>query len=352
MAGRIFVTGDCHRKFNKFSKAVFPIQTELDKNDYVIICGDFGGIWDREEESKEEKWWLNWLATRSFTTLFIDGNHENFDRLGKYPIREWQGGKVHVIRPSLLHLMRGQIYDLWGTRIFAFGGASSHDIQAGVLELDDPDFDKKKRKLNLEGECYRINHLNWWREEMASSEEMEEGLMNLARVGNQVDYIITHCGASSTQEELRKDFEEPDMLNIYFEKLKSRCRYPKWYMGHYHEDRNINDKEILLYQQIVEIGENVDENVPVPGHPRYEIRQPVKFMDDFGKHKEMIGLIGIRDAYGETDSSQPSYDIWSICNDKVCLFKHIPEKSVALLKQDEIKQNKETIDLIRADLGW
>ena len=59
MAGRIFVTGDCHGDFRKFNTGYFPVQSELDKDDYVIICGDFGGIWDVGWESKNEKYWLD-----------------------------------------------------------------------------------------------------------------------------------------------------------------------------------------------------------------------------------------------------------------------------------------------------
>ena len=80
----IYITGDCHHDFRKFNIEAFPEQREMTKDDYVIICGDFGGVWVRDEESTEEKWWLDWLEERSFTTLFVDGNHENFDALG-YP---------------------------------------------------------------------------------------------------------------------------------------------------------------------------------------------------------------------------------------------------------------------------
>ena len=47
---------------------------------------------------------------------------------------------MQVIRPSVLHLMRGQLYDICGKRIFTMGGASSHDIRDGILEPDDPDY--------------------------------------------------------------------------------------------------------------------------------------------------------------------------------------------------------------------
>ena len=133
----IYITGDTHSDFTRFTEDQFPIQSEMTKNDYVIICGDFGGVWTFEEESHREKEALNWLNNKSFTTLFVDGNHENFTRLYSYPVEEWHGGKVHKIRDSVLHLMRGEIFDIDGKKFFAFGGAKSHDIQDGILNLDD-----------------------------------------------------------------------------------------------------------------------------------------------------------------------------------------------------------------------
>ena len=100
----IYVTGDCHSDFTRFIEGSFPIQSEMTKDDYVIICGDFGGVWSYEKESNREKNALDWLNDRNFTTLFVDGNHENFDRLYNYPVEEWHGGKVHKVRDSVLHL--------------------------------------------------------------------------------------------------------------------------------------------------------------------------------------------------------------------------------------------------------
>ena len=108
----IYITGDCHGNFERFNTDIFPEQLEMNKEDYVIICGDFGGIWDKSGDSKKEAMILNQLECKSYTTLFVDGNHENFDRLSDYPIDTWNGGKVHKIRPSVIHLMRGQIFEI------------------------------------------------------------------------------------------------------------------------------------------------------------------------------------------------------------------------------------------------
>ena len=46
----IYVTGDTHSRFGRFNTDNFPEQKKLTKDDVVIICGDFGGVW---KDSKE-----------------------------------------------------------------------------------------------------------------------------------------------------------------------------------------------------------------------------------------------------------------------------------------------------------
>lgn len=121
----IFVTGDTHGEPKRLNTENFPEQKELCREDYVIICGDFGLVFAEDKESKTETWWLNWLEDKNFTTLFVDGNHENFDRLNAMPEEEWQGGRVHKLREHVIHLMRGEMYRIDGADVFAFGGARS-----------------------------------------------------------------------------------------------------------------------------------------------------------------------------------------------------------------------------------
>lgn len=249
----IYVTGDCHQDFRRFNARIFPEQREMSKEDYVIICGDFGGVWNKGGESGEEKYRMDWLEGKSFTTLFVDGNHENFDRLYACPEEVWHGGRVHKIRPSVVHLMRGQVFEIDGKRIFTFGGAASHDVDGGILEPEDPDFKKKKRKLDRGWQPYRINHVSWWRQELPSQEEMEEGRRNLAAHGNTVDFIVTHCCASSTQVLLGGPMYRPDIATAYLEEIRQNTRFKKWFFGHYHDNRNVNAEEILLYEQIIRI---------------------------------------------------------------------------------------------------
>ena len=107
----IYITGDTHGGFQRFGSKYFPQQKNMGREDYMIVAGDFGGLWDG---SPKDQYWLDWLEEKPFTTLFVDGNHENFDLLNTLPERQWNGGRVHVVREHVLHLMRGQVFTFGG----------------------------------------------------------------------------------------------------------------------------------------------------------------------------------------------------------------------------------------------
>lgn len=69
----IFITGDIHGNIDisKLNSKNFPEGKHLTRNDYVIVCGDFGLVWN---ESEEEFYWRNWLENKPWTTLWVCGN--------------------------------------------------------------------------------------------------------------------------------------------------------------------------------------------------------------------------------------------------------------------------------------
>ena len=244
----IYITGDTHSDFSKFDIDKFPIQSEMTKDDYIIICGDFGGVWTFEEESSIEKANLYWLNSRNFTTLFVDGNHENFTRLYNYPEEEWHGGKVHKIRDSVIHLMRGEIFDIDNKKFFTFGGAKSHDIQEGILNLDE---EEKIYEYRKRGAFFRIRDFSWWDLELPTDEEMKNGMRNLEKANYKVDYIITHCCPTSVQAILSGGTYKKDYLTDYLQEICEKCDFKKWYFGHYHENRQVNSQFTCLCEDIV-----------------------------------------------------------------------------------------------------
>ena len=80
---KIYVTGDTQQENNseKLSEENFVEQKELTKDDFVIITGDFGYYWN--EKSKKEIESREKLATKPFTILYIEGNHDNYDFIEK-----------------------------------------------------------------------------------------------------------------------------------------------------------------------------------------------------------------------------------------------------------------------------
>lgn len=228
---RIFITGDTHGELEieKLSFKNFPEGRDLTKDDYVIICGDFGLVWS-EPQSKGEAYWLNWLNEKPWTTLFVDGNHENHVKLNSFPVEEWHGGKVHKIMPSVIHLMRGQVYDINGYKWFTYGGAESTD--------------KAYRKINV----------SWWPQETPSREEYDEAIRNLRGVDFNVDYIISHAAPRSILEDLfYAPLIDPDKTSDQLNDFKRLCEYKHWYCGHYHFNCNVRDSFHIVYNDIIEI---------------------------------------------------------------------------------------------------
>ncbi len=94
-----------------------------------------------------------------------------------------------------------------------------------------------------------------WKEELPSYEEPDEGVANLKRHGNKVDYIVTHsCGARAlmypplrTRGFQRGQYPENHMLSY----LEVIATYRHWYFAHYHMDGRLNDKMTVLYREIV-----------------------------------------------------------------------------------------------------
>lgn len=232
----IYVTGDIHgsHSIHKLGNKNFD-SSNLTKEDIVIVCGDFGLIWDYKGQNKEEKYWLKWLEDRPFTTCFVDGNHENFDRLNQYEVKEWKGGHVREVGKGIYHLLRGQVFTIEGKTFFTFGGAQSHD------------------RGPLVGDTNRVLGKYWWAKEMPSQSEMDQGRKNLEGIGYKVDYILTHCLPSVYQQKLPDASRYPlNPLTNYLEEIDRICQYTHWYCGHYHREKEVG-KISIVYDRIVPI---------------------------------------------------------------------------------------------------
>ncbi len=246
----VFVTGDIHGwlDIGKLTPDRWPEGLGLHRSDYLVICGDFGLVWNNPI-TLEEKFFIDWLDSRPWTTLFVDGNHENYDLLDTFPTTVWHGGKVAVVpgTKNVIHLLRGQVYEMGSYgRWFCMGGAPSHDRSS------------------------RVAGVSWWPREMPGEQEMAEGWANLERVGFSVDYVFTHevprgLRRFAMARHFDKNRMENDAISGYLQRVDEaldRDRLKMWYAGHYHDDIMIRDRRhCVLYNQIVRLGELPDGKV-------------------------------------------------------------------------------------------
>lgn len=249
----VFITGDTHGRFERFVLDDVFRKNRLTREDYVIICGDFGGVWYNDYRHEKN---LDNLAELPFTILFADGNHENYDLLETYPTGEWYGGKVHFIRKNVLHLMRGQIYDIEGKSFFVMGGAACHDIRDGVLDVASPHFEEDFYRLRRRRAQFRIKGVSWWPQELPTENELAEGWESLCARGKQVDVIISHCAPTKIQRDivrkLRNDSYRENVLTDFLQKVHDECTFQEWYCGHYHKEMRFG-KVRVLYEEVLRL---------------------------------------------------------------------------------------------------
>lgn len=223
----IYITGDTHGDISCFKN---PNLNKLGEKDTLIVCGDFGFIWN-PEDAKEKKN-LEWLKKRKYTICFVDGAHENFDILNSYAPYRWKGGNAHKIADNIYHLMRGEIFTFEGKTFFVMGGGESPDAY-----------------MRVEGE-------SWWESELPSAEELRNGVSNLKETDKTINYILTY-EAPTIAKDILKQRTNKDIiitpLNTYLQEILKNVDYMHWYFGSLHMDLNISKKMTAVFNEVIQI---------------------------------------------------------------------------------------------------
>lgn len=223
----VYITGDTHGDISWFKN---PKLKKLGEKDILIICGDFGFLWDPKSEAEKKN--LEILKSKKYTICFLDGAHENFDMLDAYTPYRWKGGNAHKIANNIFHLMRGEIFTLDNKTFFVMGGGESDD-----------------RDMREPG-------VSWWEEEMPNAEEIKNAEDNLKDANYNVNYILSYEAPAVAKDFLKLHLKEAakiSPLNTYLQELTKNVDYYHWYFGSLHTDLQISKKMTAVFNEIHEI---------------------------------------------------------------------------------------------------
>lgn len=231
----IYLTGDTHGALYRIDQMEYQCEKySVSPEDTLIILGDFGYNFAATKTAVEEAR-LGKLDSLPFKDIFyLDGNHENFERLNSYPTITKYGAKCHRITSKISHILRGEFFVLEGKTFLVLGGA--------------PSIDKK----------WRYPFIDWWPEEVPSLDEMKKTLKAAKQliVEGVKFYVLTH----EIPEMLlfkyfpEKDLNDPRMtqlkefLDILYTLVKDNLIH--WYFGHFHIDGRLGDAT-CLYEEMI-----------------------------------------------------------------------------------------------------
>lgn len=248
----IVVCGDPHGELCNFvSDEITREFQDEPKNaeKFTLFVGDAGLVWNenhRPQRIKAENDRNKLISLMPWTTLFIDGNHENFERLNQLPTVRMFGNDVGVVHKHIYHLRRGRVYIINGKKIWCYGGGRSIDAEWRIKDM------------------YHGGDRCWWPEEETNSKEMNRGVDELTAHNWEVDYVVTHEVPEVIKYKLFnpiagvKRSEDKNVYvtshESYFEEIRKRLKFRVWYAGHYHVDEVYNDElgntyHILMYNR-------------------------------------------------------------------------------------------------------
>lgn len=208
---KLMLVGDVHSARWAVTRAMGRAQRE--EVDRVFFLGDFGyhfsdTFLDHAQSLAEDT---------GINVEFLDGNHENFNRLYTFPVVDG----VRKLRDNVWHHPRGTVLDLDGHNVLIMGGASSID------------------------RLHRQEGVSWWEQELITGEDIETAEQGVK--GKRITAIFSHegpvlpGGSNKDDQELlelyprlRYDIEISRQQRAKIRHLVNLTKAPYIYHGHHH----------------------------------------------------------------------------------------------------------------------
>lgn len=224
---RVFVTGDTHADLDINKLVIFnAMNPELTKEDLVIVCGDFGVVWNKINEEL-----IDVYEEFHFSTAFVLGNHEGYDTLEILPEESWNGGIVRRLSDSIVQLMNGNTYEICGHTFLVMGGGTSIDKD------------------------WRIPHESWWPQEIPNQKQRDLCMRSVhdLKLKGIKPIVLTHTAPSNMIKTIHANFKL-DEYTDFLQQLYDNLDFTYWYCGHFHEDISFKSLNFrFLYNDIVEL---------------------------------------------------------------------------------------------------
>lgn len=220
----LYITGDLHGDISRLSQT-----RKLKKGDTLLILGDFGVLWYGDKRDERA---LKWLKRRKYTVLFLDGVHENYTLLDRAETAaEFGGAPAGRLADNVFHLRRGEIYEIEGKTVFAFGGGDAENEREFRAASD----------FELERQT-------------PSGEEMRHGYDTLAAHGNRVDLVVTHSpsGKANGYFAARRG-NNPRLrgVHVYLNRVEDTVSFEHWYFGSLHADRPCGSRHTAVFEALL-----------------------------------------------------------------------------------------------------
>lgn len=223
----VLITGDMHGQTMRVTDAIRRFELTVD--DCIVILGDVGlNYYGNKKGDRHRKSRLN----REGVTIFcIHGNHEmRPSTISTYHETQWHGGTVYVEDeyPNLIFAKDGEVYKLDGQKSIVIGGAYS--------------VDKWKR---LECDLY------WFPDEQPSQEIKDRVERKLEELDWKIDSVLSHT-CPSRYIPLEAFIQNVDQSTVdrsteeWLDTIAERLDYHRWYCGHWHIDKRLEDFSFLM----------------------------------------------------------------------------------------------------------
>jgi len=219
----IFLTGDTHGTFTRLLVPTLP----KNKDTKLIILGDAAINYYLDSIDTMKKEFLNDLG---ITIISIQGNHEERpENISTYKEIEQFNGKVFIEEeyPNIVFAKNGEIYNIEDNTFLVIGGAYSVD------------------------KYFRLRYNKpWFKDEQLSKKEQDIIFNNIK--GKEVDYVLTHtCPYKYIPREAFLEGIDQDLVDNsmehYLDLIEENIDYKKWYCGHYHIEKQIDNLEFMYY---------------------------------------------------------------------------------------------------------